>query len=95
MVFCISVVVNEAIYSKAALAHIFDLTDRKIAYIVRIVLAIGVIMGFFHQTDSWVDTADHFSVIFLIINLLAFFFIIKDKEIFSNCYKKGEHEELS
>ena len=95
VVFCISVVVNEAIYSKAALAHIFDLTDRKIAYIVRIVLAIGVIMGFFHQTDSWVDTADHFSVIFLIINLLAFFFIIKDKEIFSNCYKKGEHEELS
>jgi Na+/alanine symporter len=94
VIFCVSVVINEAIYSKAALAHIFNLTDKKIGYIVRIVLALGVIMGFFHQTDSWVDTADHFSVIFLIINLLAFFFIMKDKEVFSNCYKKNECEEL-
>ncbi len=94
VIFCLSIVINEAIYSKAALAHIFNLSEKKIAYIVRGVLAIGVAMGFFHQTDSWVDTADHFSVIFLIINLLAFFFIIKDKEIFSNCYKKSECEEL-
>ncbi len=93
VIFGISVIINEAIYSKAVLAHIFDLSDKKIGYIVRIVLVIGVTMGFFQQTDSWVDTADHFSVIFLIINLLAFFFIIKDKEIFSNCYNANEIEE--
>lgn len=93
VIFAVSIVINEAIYSKAALAHIFNLTDKKIAIIVRVALLIGVAMGFFKQTDIWVDIADHFSIIFLIINLLGFFFIMKDKKIFSECYRISDQEQ--
>ena len=87
--FAFSVILNEAIYSKALLMHILNLNKRLINWIIRILLLIGIWMGMFPETDLWVDISDHISIILLSINLLAFFFITRDTKNSIELYKES------
>jgi Na+/alanine symporter len=85
--FGISVIFNEAIYSRVVLVHIIKYREIISDWIVRIVLLFGVFFGLFPETDSWVDIADHLSIIFLILNIISFFLLRRDTKNMFDSYK--------
>ena len=85
--FGISVIFNEAIYSRVVLVHIIKYKEVISDWILKIVLLFGVFLGLFPETDNWVDIADHLSIIFLIINILSFFLLRRDTKNMFDSYR--------
>jgi Na+/alanine symporter len=85
--FGISIIFNEAIYSRVVLVHIIKYKEVISDWILRIVLLFGVFLGLFPETDNWVDIADHLSIIFLIINISSFFLLRRDTKNMFDSYR--------
>lgn len=92
--FAFSIILNEAIYSKAVLLHVLSFKQTTIEWMMRGLLLIGIFMGLFPETDGWVDITDHMTIIFLTINLLAFFFVARDTKISIRYYKSISQNDL-
>jgi Na+/alanine symporter len=76
--FGVSVIFNEAIYSRIVLIHILDTEKVVLNWIIRLVLLCGVFFGLFQETDHWVDVADHISIIFFVFNIASFLFLKRE-----------------
>jgi len=85
--FSFSLIINEAFYGRIVLSHIIRFGQKNLNFILRLIMVFGVIFGLLKQADNLVDIADHFSIIFVIINLLSVLFIIKDLKFFINNLK--------
>lgn len=88
--FSLSLIINEAFYGRIVLSHIIRFGQKNLNIIIRLIMIFGVMLGLLKQADQLVDIADHLSIIFLVINLVSVFFIIKDLKFFINRLKNLE-----